>query len=121
MLQDSVMSFFDDFERAKLGENEMAKAQAQEMGYGFVDLERVDFVPESVALLSADLAWAYRVLPLRHDSRTRTLWIAMDHPKSPATIQILREASKLRVVPILSVASALTNALRKAYSDHLVT
>lgn len=102
--------------RLGLGDEKAAyTAQARSMGYGFVDLPKVKMDPAEQALISADLAWIFRALPLR--SSRGTVWVGMDDPLQ-VSIEAIQLATTMQVVPVLVISEPLTEALEAAYGSH---
>lgn len=91
-----------------MDDRSIRQARAQEMGMAFVDLDRVR--PDQLAResLSVDLTRELRVLPVKRDGNT--LWLAMDEA-DPDRVAKVKEATGLRVVPVLCLPAALDDAL----------
>lgn len=123
---------YEDFERAKqiaaeTGEDisvvlvrlgladvrAVMQAKAQAMGYGFADLDRIVPDPIAYSMLSGDLARKWRVLPVKVDRST--MWLAMEDPAQIQRIEFVRQATACRVVPVLVLSDALTDALQRIY------
>lgn len=76
----------------------------------FADLERVQIQPDTLSLIPAELCREWRVLPVKRDGNT--LWLALHEPGS-AAIQRVKDATGLRVIPVMCVPKALDDALAR--------
>lgn len=76
----------------------------------FADLDRARSADPPLALIPADLARELRVLPVKRDGNT--LWLACDEPDMEA-IRRVKEATGLRVIPVMCVKDALDDALAR--------
>lgn len=91
-----------------INERELRQAQAQELGYGFVDLDRLRLDPALIASVSREMLIEYACLPLKEANGT--LWVAMEQPSQKA-VAALKAATHLRVVPVLTTPGAVCRAL----------
>lgn len=96
-----------------VGEREILEARAQEMGIGFIDLDRV--TPESSALniVPERIAKMHKVIPV--SKRDNELVVAMINPQDIQAQDDLQRSSGCRVRPALAVPGAIEDAIRKYY------
>lgn len=97
-----------------VGEREVLSAKAQERGYGFVDLDRVNIDSSAINCVPERIVKAHNVIPVKKD--TDVLYVAMTNPDNIQAADDVRMASGLRVVPILAVPGAIDDAIRKYYA-----
>ena len=95
------------------GDRERQQWRAQAMGMAFVDLDRIRPDPETVSLIPADLARELRALPVKRDGQT--LWVGLDGPGLDS-LKKIKDATGLRVIPVLCAPDALDDALRQLLS-----
>lgn len=96
-----------------VGEREVLMAKAQEMGYQFVDLDRITIESSSLNVVPERVVKNHSVVPVKKDGTT--LWLATANPTNIQAIDDVALASGCRVVPVLAVPGAIEDALRKYY------
>lgn len=97
-----------------VGEREVLQAKAQEMGYGFVDLDRIQIESSAINVVPERLVKQHTAIPVKKDATT--LWVAMSNPSNIVAIDDIKMASGCRVIPVVAVPGALEDAIRKYYS-----
>lgn len=97
-----------------VGEREVLQAKAQEMGIGFVDLDRVNIESSAVNVVPERIAKAHSVMPVKKDAQT--LWLAMSNDKNILALDDVKMASGCRVIPVLALPGAIEDAIKKNYS-----
>ncbi|MFN3683478.1 MAG: GspE/PulE family protein [Fimbriimonadaceae bacterium] len=101
-------------ELGMVGEREVTEARAQEMGLGFVDLDRMQQIDSSaVNVVPERIAKLHGVLPVRKEGMN--LWLAMSNPNNIQALDDVRMVSGCRVIPVLAVPGAIEDAIRRAY------
>ena len=96
-----------------VGEREVYQAKAQEMGFAFVDLDRVPLDAAALDSISPDLARTFNALPVKRIDNQ--LWVAMSNPQDIRAIDELSTASKCRIIPVLAVPDAIESAIHQHY------
>ncbi len=96
-----------------VGEREVLQAKAQEMGYAFVDLDRVTVESSAINVVREQVVKANNVLPVK--KQDNTLYVAMSNPSNLNAIDSVALASGCRVVPVLAVPGAIEDAIKKYY------
>ena len=98
-----------------VGEREVLQAKAQEMGYGFVDLDRIPTIESgAINVVPERIVKAHNAIPVKKDGNT--LYVAMTNPGNIVALDDIKIASGLRVVPVLAVPAAIEDAIKKYYS-----
>lgn len=97
-----------------VGEREVLQAKAQEMGIGFVDLDRVNIESSAINVVPERIAKAHSVIPVKKDGQT--LWLAMSNDKNIIALDDVKMASGCRVVPVLALPGAIEDAIKKSYA-----
>lgn len=104
-----------------VGEREVLQAKAQEMGYGFADLDRVTIDSNAVSSVPERIVKAHNAMPVRKDLQSNTLWVAMSNPGNIMALDDIKIASGAsRVVPVVSVPGAIDDAIKKYYGGGVV-
>jgi len=96
-----------------VGEREVLQAKAQEMGYAFVDLDRVTVDSSAINVVREQIVKANNVLPVK--KQDNTLYVAMSNPSNLNAIDSVALASGCRVIPVLAVPGAIEDAIKKYY------
>src|SRR4051794_39601419 len=81
-------------ENAWAVERDVYEAKAQEMGLPFVDLSKVAPEGGAVNIVPEHVAKRHNVIPVKKDSATNTLWVAMSDTTNPYAADDLRMVSK---------------------------
>lgn len=98
-----------------VGEREVIQAKAQEMGMGFVDLDRIPTIDSSaINVVNEKIVKNHNAIPVKKDGMT--LYVAMSNPNNIVALDDIKIASGCRVVPVLAVPGAIEDAIRKYYS-----
>lgn len=97
-----------------VGEREVLQAKAQEMGYGFVDLDRITIESSAINVVPERLVKQHNAIPVKKDGTN--LWVAMQNPSDIIAQDNIKMSSGLRVIPVVAVPGAIEDAIRKYYS-----
>src|SRR4051794_2679640 len=96
-----------------VGEREVLQAKAQEMGYAFADLDRVQIESSAINVVPERLVKAHSAIPVKKDGSN--LWVAMSNPGNIMAQDDIKMASGCRVIPVLAVPGAIEDAIKKYY------
>jgi len=96
-----------------VGEREVLMAKAQEMGMGFVDLDRITVDSSAINVVPERLVKAHSAIPVKKDGQT--LWVAMASPSNIVALDDIKIASGCRVIPVMAVPGAIDDAIKKYY------
>lgn len=97
-----------------VGEREVLEARASEMGYPFVDLDRVQIDSSALNVVPERIAKNHSVIPVRKEGGQ--LWLAMSNINNIQAQDDVRMVSGLKVNPCMAVAGAVEDAIKKYYS-----
>lgn len=100
-------------ELGMVGEREVLMAKAQEMGYAFVDLDRINIESSALNVVREQIVKNNNVLPVK--KQDNTLYVAMSNPQNLQAIDAVSLASGCRVIPVLAVPGAIEDAIKKYY------
>jgi type IV pilus assembly protein PilB len=96
-------------------EREVYEGKAQEMGLPFVDLSKVAPEGGAVNIVPEHVAKRHNVIPVKKDSATNTLWVAMSDTTNPYAADDLRMVSKCTVRAVLAAPGAIEDAISRVY------
>ena len=96
-----------------VGEREVLQAKAQEMGIGFVDLDRTQIESSAINVVPERLVKSHNAIPVKKDGTQ--LWVAMTNASNIMAIDDIKMASGCRVIPVLAVPDAIADAIKKYY------
>lgn len=96
-----------------VGEREVLQAKAQEMGYAFADLDRVQIDSGAINVVPERLVKSHNAIPVKKDGTN--LWVAMANPSNIMALDDIKMASGCRVIPVLAVPGAIEDAIKKYY------
>ncbi len=102
-----------------VGEREVFQAKAQEIGYGFVDLDRITVDSSAVNVVPDRIAKNHSVMPVKKEGGV--LWLAMSNPNNIMALDDVKMASGCRVNPVLALPAAIDDAIKKYYGGGQVT
>lgn len=93
-----------------VGERELYQMKAQTRGMAFADLDRVQIDPSAIASVPLSLIRGQHALPVKRDGNT--LWVAFDEVDT-GTVERIKEATGLQVIPVMCLPAALDEAIEK--------
>ncbi len=96
-----------------VGEREVLQAKAQEMGYAFVDLDRITIDSSALNVVQERVVKNHSVVPVKKEGTT--LWLATANPNDIQALDDVQIASGCRVVPVIALPGAIEDALKKYY------
>ncbi len=98
-----------------VGEREILRAQAQEVGLQFVDLDNVQIDPSAVNVVPDRIVKLHNVMPFKKDGMT--LWVAMQNPNNIQAIDDVRLSSGCMVKIAVAIPGAIEDAIKKNYAN----
>ncbi len=99
-------------------EEELARVIAEKLGIPYVNLFDPELPAESVALVKAEVARKYGVIPVRKEGNT--IVIAMSDPLDMEAIDDIRFSTGFTVKPALALESEIKDAIKKYYDGEKV-
>ncbi len=96
-----------------VGEREVLEAKASEMGYPFVDLDRVNIESSAINIVPERIAKNHSVIPVKKEGTQ--LWLAMSNISNIQAQDDVRMVSGCRVHPCMAVPGAIEDAIKKYY------
>lgn len=102
-------------EQGFAAERDVAKARAQEIGIPFVDLSRYAPDASAVNVVPEQVAKRHNVIPVKKDSATNTLHVAMADTNNPYAADDLRLVSRCTIRPVLAAAGDIEDAIARVY------
>ncbi len=96
-------------------ERDVTEARAQEQGIPFVDLNKFAPEPSAVNVVPENIAKRHNVIPVKKDSATNTLLVAMADTNNPYAADDLRMVSRCTIRAALAAPSAIEDAIARVY------
>lgn len=96
-----------------VGERETLMAKAQALGFGFVDLDRVEANREAVQAAPPELLRFHQIAPVKKDGTN--LYVAMADPAALPAIEAIRAASGCRIIPVVATSRAIADWIDRHY------
>ncbi len=98
-------------------ESDLRIALAAQRGMEYVDLSTIEIPAEVIDQVSAQMAKAYRVIPLEHDEENRKLVVVLDSPDNFRATDDLSTLMGFEIIAKVTDSEALGNALEKYYAE----
>jgi type IV pilus assembly protein PilB len=98
-----------------VGEREILRAQAQEVGLQFVDLDNIQIDSSAINVVPDRIVKLHSVMPFKKDGMN--LWVAMQNPNNIQAIDDVRLASGCMVKVAVAVPGAIEDAIKKNYAN----
>ncbi len=96
-------------------ERDVARARAQEQGLGFVDLSRHAPEPTAVNIVPEHIAKRHNVIPVKKDTATNTLYVAMADTNNLVASDDLRLVSRCNIRAVLAAPGDIEDAISRVY------
>jgi type IV pilus assembly protein PilB len=103
-----------------VSEEDLHVALASQVGMKPVDLSRIDVAPEAIAMLSAQMAHTYKVIPIEFEEPTNTLSIAIASPDNFQATDDLQTLLGMNVSAQISTREHIESALNRYYPEDAV-
>ncbi len=94
---------------------ELIQAKAKFLRVPYVDLERVAFSPEALALVPESVAQKYKVVPYKLDTKEKTIHVAMANPLDLETVEFVEKKSGLKVLTSMAEEKQILSFIREKY------
>ncbi|MFZ4506292.1 MAG: GspE/PulE family protein [Fimbriimonas sp.] len=101
-----------------VGEREVLQAKAAELGYGFVDLDRIQIESSALNVVNERIVKNHGVIPVKKDGTT--LWVATSNPSNIVALDDVKLSSGCRVIPVFAVQGAIEDAIKKYYTSESI-
>ena len=102
-------------ENGFITESQLIETLRMQLGIEFVDLNKVQIDPSMAQIVPRNLARAYRVVPVKMENNQ--LYLAMEDPLNFRALEVVREATRKRVVPMIAYSNAISRALSVLYEN----
>ena len=86
-----------------------------QLGIPFIDLNTVTIAPEIQRIIPYQLVKRHNVVPVKLE--LKMLYVAMEDPMNFVSIEDIRMATNLEIVPVISFKNAITNAINRLYGN----
>lgn len=98
-------------------EEQLIDALRQQLHVEYVDLSAESISPEIADLVPTKIATEHKVVPVRVDTINGTLFLAMVDPLNFVALDEVKQATKMRVVPLITTASGMERVLTNLYGN----
>lgn len=98
-------------------EEQLIDALRQQLGVDYVDLSAENVNPNMADYLSPKIAKEHSVIPIRVDTTTNTMYLAMVDPLNFVALDEVKQATKMRVVPLIATASGIERTFGNIYGN----
>jgi type IV pilus assembly protein PilB len=89
--------------------------KAHSMGFGCVDLDRIEPNREAVQIAPAELVRFHQIAPVKKDGTN--LYVAMVDPAELTAIEAIQTVSGCRIIPVMATPRAIANWIERYYPD----
>jgi type IV pilus assembly protein PilB len=96
-------------------EKELKLAMAFQLGMAYIDLETVDISDEVIKRINAQMAMAYRVLPIEYDQKANLLTVALDSADNFRATDDMRTLLGYSINAMIADPESLQKALTRFY------
>ncbi len=96
-------------------DRELVEAKADFLRVPFIDLEKVGFAPESLALVPESVAERYHLVPYDIDTKNKTLSVAMVNPVDLETVEFLEKKTSFKIKTAMAMARQIDEAIKEKY------
>ncbi len=98
-------------DKAYVGESDLVRALAQQIGMDFVDLAERELDPNAVTTISDAIAKRYNVIPIRYEGDK--LVVAMSDPANVFALDDIRTITGRDVKPVVATREDIGQAIRR--------
>lgn len=98
-----------------VNETQMLEVLEFQLGIPFIDLNTITITPEVQRLIPYQLVKRHNVVPIKLE--LKMLYVAMEDPLNFVSIEDIRMATNLEIVPVISFKNAITNTINKLYGN----
>ncbi|MCK4914472.1 MAG: type II secretion system ATPase GspE [Planctomycetes bacterium] len=99
-----------------IDKDQLRIALAAQQGMEYVDLNNMEIPPEVIEKVPAQMANAYRIIPLEYNKKKNELSIVLDNPENFRATDDLSTLMGFKVTAKIADPDALENTLNKYYS-----
>ena len=100
-----------------IDENQLRVALAAQRGMEYVDLDRLEILPEIIGKVPAQLAKTYHIVPIEYNKGQNELSVALDKPDNFKATDDLSTLTGFKVTAKITDPEALEAALTKYYKQ----
>ena len=104
-------------EKGLIKEKDLRIALAGQRGMEFIEIDRIEIPSSVIKHVSAQMAKTYHILPIAFDDEKKELTIAVDSADNFRASDDLATLTGFTVVPKVSAASAIQDAINKYYAE----
>jgi len=98
-----------------VSDSELVQAKADFLRVPYVDLEKIGFAPEALALVPQSVAERYQLIPYGMDAKNRALMVAMANPVDLETVEFLEKKTGYKIKTAMAMAKQIEMAIKEKY------
>lgn len=98
-------------------EEQLIDCLRQQLHVDFIDLSVENINPQVAEYLPAKLAKEHNVIPVRVDTTTNTMYLAMVDPLNFIALDEVKQATKMRVVPLIATSAGIERNYGNIYGN----
>jgi type IV pilus assembly protein PilB len=98
-----------------VSERDLVEAKADFLKIPFVDLDKIGFSPEALALVPESVSQKYHLVPYGLDTKDKVLLVTMANPLDLETVEFLEKKTNLSVRTAISVENQIDAFIREKY------
>jgi len=102
--------------RGHLTEEQLVEALAEQAGMSAIDLDAIEVAPDVIERVSLSIVEVYRIAPVRFDTETNTLTVAMADPLQVPALDDLRFMLNCEVDGVVATEAAVDRAIKRYYA-----
>ena len=102
-------------EEGYITEDQLIDVLRMQLGIDFIDLNNTKIDPEMATIVPKNIARTYRVVPVR--IQNNQLLLAMEDPLNFRAIEVVKEKTRKKVVPLIAYSNAISRALSVVYEN----
>lgn len=94
---------------------ELIQARADFLRVPFVDLDKIGFAPEALALVPQSVAERYQLIPYGMDAKNKALMVAMVNPVDLETVEFLEKKTGYKIRTAMAMVKQVEMAIKEKY------
>ena len=98
-----------------MSDRELVEAKAEYLRVPFIDLEKIGFSPEALALVPESVAERYQLIPYEIDTKNKYLSVAMVNPVDLETVEFLEKKTSFHIKTAMALQKQINEAIKEKY------
>ena len=98
-----------------VSDRELIEAKAEYLRVPFIDLDKIGFSPEALALVPESVAERYQLIPFEIDTKNKVLSIAMVNPVDLETVEFLEKKTGFQIKTAMAIKKQIDAVIKEKY------